>query len=290
MTTASAAHEETFLDYRDPPFGTFQPTLFQARLIGIGRRLPPNRLGKRTASFIRSAMRRLRKDPLDLEVLGQRMRLHAGNNACEKRLIVTPQFFDPIELAFLKSRIHPRFTFLDVGSNVGAYSVFVARNAGPDARVIAIDPNEIVLKRLAFNMAANGLQNIQVVKAAIGDQDGEMEFALEEANMGGSSLRLDREARGGKTILKVPVRTLAGIVAEAGLDHVDAIKIDVEGYEDRVLIPYLESTPPELHPKAIILEESASSWESDLLGILKAAGYAQTGAMRHNGILVRQGA
>ena len=91
----------------DAPFGTYQPTAFEARLIAIGRRLPPTKVGKRTASFIRSAMRRLRRDPLDLEVLGQKMRLHAGNNACEKRLIVTPQFFDPTELGFLKSRLHP---------------------------------------------------------------------------------------------------------------------------------------------------------------------------------------
>lgn len=278
------------MDDREPPFGAYQPTLLQARLIAIGRRLPSNRLGKRTASFIRSSLRRMRSEPFDLEVLGQRMRLHAGNNACEKRLIVTPQFFDPTELAFLRSRFHPDFTFLDVGSNVGAYSVFVALGAGPKARVVAIDPNEIVLKRLAFNLAANDLTNVQIVQAAVGDQEGELEFALEEANMGGSSLRLDREARGGKTILKVPVRPLTSIVAAAGLNHVDAIKIDVEGYEDRVLIPFLERAEPSLHPKAIILEQSAASWDCDLIGVLKAAGYEPVGAMRHNGILVRKAA
>jgi SAM-dependent methyltransferase len=164
-------------------------------LIALGRRLPPTKAGKRTASFIRSAMRRLRSEPLDLDVIGQKMRLYAGNNACEKRLIVTPQFFDPLELGFLKARLHPTFTFLDIGSNVGAYSIFVAKNAGPGARVVAVDPNAIVLKRLAFNAAANGLSNIRQVQAAIADADGEMEFALEESNMGGSSLQLDREAR-----------------------------------------------------------------------------------------------
>ncbi len=152
---------------RDPPFGAYEPTAFQARLIALGRQLPPTKSGRRMASFIRSAMRRIRQEPLDLDVIGQKMRLYAGNNACEKRLIVTPQFFDPVELEFLRSRLHSRFTFLDVGSNVGAYSVFVANNAGPEARVIAIDPNAIVLKRLAFNAAANGLSNIRAVQAAI---------------------------------------------------------------------------------------------------------------------------
>lgn len=273
----------------DAPFGTYQPTALEARLIGLGRRLKPTRTGKRTASFIRSAMRRLRSDPLDLNVLGQNMRLYAGNNACEKRLIVTPQFFDPAELQFLKSRLYPDFTFIDVGSNVGAYSVFVAKNAGPRARVVALDPNAIVLKRLAFNALANGLENITVVQAAVADVEGEMEFALEETNMGGSSLQLDRKARGGKNIFKVPVRTLASIVDDAKLDHVDAIKIDVEGFEDKVLLPYLHSMPGRLYPKAVILEANVGSWQGDLIGGLQAAGYQTSGALAHNGIFVLTG-
>lgn len=270
----------------DPPFGTYQPTPLQARLIALGRRLPASKIGKRIASFIRSAMRRMRSEPLDLEVIGQRMRLHAGNNACEKRLIVTPQFFDPVELAFLRSRLHPAFTFLDIGSNVGAYSIYVAKNAGRGARVVAVDPNEIVLKRLAFNAHANDLENIRIVRCAVGDVDGEMEFALEETNMGGSSLQLDRDARGGKTIFKVPVRTLAGLVADAGIDRIDAIKIDVEGFEDKVLMPFLESAPRALYPHAVILEASLSSWEGDLLATLHAAGYDTVGNLAHNGIFV----
>ena len=270
----------------EPPFGTYQPSALEARLIAIGRRLRPTRFGKRVASFIRSAFRRLRTEPLDLEVIGQKMRLHAGNNACEKRLIVTPQFFDPIELAFLKARLHPTFRFLDIGSNVGAYSVFVAKNAGSGARVLAVDPNAIVLKRLTFNAAANGPENIRPVHVAVADVDGEMEFALEESNMGGSSLQLDRDARGGKIILKVPVRTLQGLVAEAGFDTVDAIKIDVEGFEDKVLVPYLKSTPRSLHPKVVILEANIESWQSDLLGVLKAAGYQNAVGLSHNGIYV----
>jgi FkbM family methyltransferase len=266
------------------PFGAYRPTALQARLIALGRRLPPTKAGKRTASFIRSAMRRLRSEPLDLDVIGQKMRLYAGNNACEKRLIVTPQFFDPLELGFLKARLHPTFTFLDIGSNVGAYSIFVAKNAGPGARVVAVDPNAIVLKRLDFNASANGLTNIRQVQAAIADADGEMAFALEESNMGGSSLQLDREARGGKTIFKVPVRTLAGVVAEAGLDRVDAIKIDVEGFEDKVLIPYLAAVPRALYPKAVILEANIDSWAGDLIGALAGAGYETSGELAQNGI------
>jgi hypothetical protein len=102
--------------------------------------------------------------------------------------------------------------------------------------------------------------------------------------MGGSSLQLDREARGGKTIFTVPVRTLAGVVAEAGLDRVDAIKIDVEGFEDKVLIPYLAAVPRGLYPKAVILEANIDSWAGDLIGALAGAGYETSGHLAQNGI------
>lgn len=271
----------------EPPFGMLTPTAWEARLIALGRRLPPTKIGRRAASFIRSALSRTRKEPLDLEVLGQNMRLHAGNNACEKRLIVTPQFFDPGELAFLKARLHPAFVFLDIGCNVGTYSVFVAKNAGPDAKVVAVDPNAIVLERLAFNARANGLANIHRIQAAVSDAEGRMEFALDTANMGGSSLELDRRARAGRSIVEVPVRTLSGLVAEMGAGHIDAVKIDVEGFEDRVLMPFFASAPRHLYPRAIVIEENTTSWQGDLLGDLLARGYRRVSVDRaHNGIFV----
>jgi FkbM family methyltransferase len=271
----------------DPPFGTYQPTALQARMIAVGRRLPPTRLGRRTASLLRSALSRTANTPLDLTVLGQRMRLHAGNNACEKRLIITPQFFDPAELALLAPRILPGFVFIDIGSNVGTYSVFTALRGGPSARVIAIDPNDIVLERLRFNVAANGLLNVRVLQTALGDTAGEAEFALDDKNMGGSSLRLDRKAGAGKRLMRVPVRTLLEVVQTEDLPKLDALKIDVEGYEDRVLVPFFSTALPGLWPSMVIIEKSAQSWEVDCLEMLKDRGYKIVLDQPGNAVLVR---
>jgi FkbM family methyltransferase len=269
------------------PFGSYQPTAFQARMIALGRSLPRTRTGRRTASALRSILSRVRTEPLDLDVLGQRMRLHPGNNSCEKRLIVTPQFFDPDELALLNERIKPGFVFVDIGSNVGTYSVFVALRGGPDTRVIAIDPNDIVLERLRFNLAANGLENVRVLRTALGDKDGTAEFAIDVKNMGGSSLRLDRNAASGKRMISVPVRRLLDVVMGEGLSRIDGLKIDVEGYEDRVLVPYFSTAPESLWPQMVIIERSAQSWETDCLAMLKDAGYTTAFRSSGNDVLVR---
>src|SRR3712207_8765815 len=54
--------------------------------------------------------------------------LFRSNNISEKKVLFTPQFFDPEELGILKSRLKDAFTFIDVGANIGAYSLSVARS------------------------------------------------------------------------------------------------------------------------------------------------------------------
>ena len=58
--------------------------------------------------------------PLDVESLGARMRLYPYNNVCEKRILFTPQYFDPDERAFLQSRITPDFVFIDIAQRAHA--------------------------------------------------------------------------------------------------------------------------------------------------------------------------
>jgi hypothetical protein len=84
----------------------------------------------------------------------------------------------------------------------------------------------------------------------------------------------------------VPVKTLNSVVSEAGIEHVDAVKIDVEGFEDQVLVPYLSAVPRALYPKAVILEANIDSWDSDLLGALTKAGYRTSDNLAQNGIFV----
>jgi FkbM family methyltransferase len=218
------------------------------------------------------------------------MRLFAGNNACEKRLIVTPQFFDPAELAFIRQRAETSqaFRFVDVGANVGAYTVFAAQAGGTSGRVIAIDPNRRVLDRLAFNVAANGLATVTVVNVALGETEGTAEFAIDLHNMGKSSLMLEHAARQGKELIRVPVRPLLAVVEEAGFDHIDVLKVDVEGYEDRVLMPFLATAPEALMPAAVIIEDSSDVWQADLAGALRERGYVPHGHGGDNQVLVRR--
>ena len=123
----------------DPrPFGAYAPTGFAKWVLGRTRAFSSGWAPRRVAFMLRRlAVQALKGQPVDVVSLGARMRLYPYNNVCEKRILFTPQFFDPEELALLESRIVPGFTFVDVGANVGGYSLFVAARAGgsgPDPR------------------------------------------------------------------------------------------------------------------------------------------------------------
>jgi len=202
------------------------------------------------------------------------MRLRLGDNACERRLMVTPQYFDPEELQILKAAIRPGFQFVDLGANVGTYSIFVGKRAGPGARILAIEPQEALLKRLQENIALNEL-NIEIAPVAVADREDVVEFAVDTNNLGFTSLHTNRRGRGERRVIRLPVRKLLGIVKEHGFERIDALKADIEGAEDLALLPFMEEAAPSLWPRLIILEESAREWRRDCVAFLEERGYVK---------------
>jgi FkbM family methyltransferase len=88
--------------------------------------------------------------------------------------------------------------------------------------------------------------------------------------------------------IKVPSLRLQRILGDAGVDHVDALKIDVEGYEDRVLTSFFKEAPPSLWPRAVVIEHlSRNEWLDDCIADMHARGYAETGKTRSNTLLGR---
>ena len=270
-------------------YGAFAPSAAQKALIGFGHAMPRNWLGQRGATAARYLVQRLWPRPVDGERLGSRMRLNPIGNASERRLLISPQFFDPEVLALLATRIRPGMIFIDVGANAGTYSLFVAGRAGPDARILAVEPNPGARERLACNVALNGYRTVEVIGAAIGASEGEADLLVNDRNMGTSSVRRHWDGMPGTQLIRVPCLTLAGLAAAKGLARIDAIKVDVEGSEDEVLAPLLEGGAPGLWPGLIIVEENRASWRTDVLALAAARGYRQILNSGGNVVLERAG-
>ncbi len=164
--------------------------------------------------------------------------------------------------------------FVDIGANCGLYTLFAARRVGSAGRVVAIEPIPEMTRRLRANVAANGFSRVSVHETALGAEEGELTLYVRRDQYGESSVEFTGPQR--RTLTRVPVTTLARVVASEGLVRIDALKIDVEGYEDRVLMPFFSDAERGLWPRRLLLEHSNSGrWRDDLLAVLTARGYRQ---------------
>jgi FkbM family methyltransferase len=127
---------------------------------------------------------------------------------------------------------------------------------------------------------------VALVAAAVGPADGELMIETDGDNLGASHIVAGDRAG---NAIKVPSLRLQRILGDAGVDHVDALKIDVEGFEDRVLTGFFQEAPQALWPRAVVIEHlSRDEWDSDCIADMFSRGYVETGRTRSNTLLVKQ--
>ncbi|THD54832.1 MAG: FkbM family methyltransferase [Bradyrhizobium sp.] len=265
-----------------PPFGAFAPTRAQASIISLAHRSRLKRGAFRP--MLSRLINALRAGPLDVPYQGASFRFYHQASATERGALFNPDY-NLEELDFLRAHTPIGGVFVDVGANVGTYAMVLARHVGASGKVIAIEPHPVTHARLAFNRSASGFTQVQLVAAAAGPSDGELMIATDGDNLGAS--HIVSGDRPGNAI-KVPSLRLQRILDDAGADHVDALKIDVEGFEDRVLTGFFKQAPQRLWPRAVVIEHlSRNEWLDDCIADMRARRYAETGRTRSNTMLVR---
>ena len=161
-----------------------------------------------------------------------RMRLPATWKGVEKLVFVFREHYER-ELNYLETILSPGKTFVDVGANLGMYTLVASRIVGPPGRVIAFEPSLQSFPTLKENISLNGFTNVLAVRVALCDKTGEA-FLYHGSDPGKNSLRSDPNAElKGET---VATRSLDEVLDQAAVKTVDVIKMDVEGAEELVLL------------------------------------------------------
>lgn len=142
--------------------------------------------------------------------------------------------YAPNETALVRAALGPGGTFVDVGANLGYFALVAAARVGPAGRVLALEPDPRMAAALRENLALNRAGQVQALEVAAAEAEGTAELSgyPEEGNWGVSSLL---SGVPGSRTFAVACRPLDRVIAEAGLETVDLVKIDVEGAEGRVL-------------------------------------------------------
>jgi FkbM family methyltransferase len=269
-------------DSTPAPFGAFAPNAAQAAIIRLAQGSGLKRGAFRP--WLSRIVNLLRAGPVDVQYQGASFRFHHQHSATERGALFNPDY-NLEELDFLRQYTPVGGVFVDVGANVGTFSLVMARHVGPQGIVIAIEPHPVTFARLAFNNAASGLRQVRLVQAAAGESDGELLIETDGDNLGASHVVTGPASA---QAIKVPSLRLARIPGEAGAAKVDALKIDVEGFEDRVLIPFFNQAGPALWPRAIVIEHlSQREWREDCIADMLARGFAIAKKTRSNTFLAR---
>ena len=264
------------------PFGAFSPTRAQAAVIALAHRSRLKRGAFRP--MLSRLVNLLRAGPVDVRYQGAAFRFYHQTSATERGALFNPDY-NLVELDFLRAHTPAGGVFVDVGANVGTYAMALARQVGESGKVIAIEPHPVTQARLAFNRAASGFTQVVLVAAAAGPADGELLIETDGDNLGASHIVSGKSSG---NAIRVPSLRLRRILGDAGIDRVDALKIDVEGFEDRVLTGFFSEAPSSLWPRTVVIEHlSRNEWQDDCIADMRARGYAETARTRSNTLLLR---
>jgi FkbM family methyltransferase len=269
-------------DASPAPFGAFAPTAAQAVVISLAHRTRLKRGAFRP--MLSRLVNLLRAGPVDVRYQGASFRFYHQASATERGALFNPGY-NLEELAFLRAHTPQGGVFVDAGANVGTYAMVLARHVGSDGKVIAIEPHPVIHARLAFNRAASGLDQVVLVAAAAGPSDSELMIETDGDNLGASHVVTAAPSAGA---IKVPSLRLQRILDDASVSKVDALKIDVEGFEDRVLMGFFAAAPASLWPRAVVIEHlSRDEWQEDCIADMVLRGYVEQGRTRSNTLLLR---
>lgn len=144
---------------------------------------------------------------------------------------VVPDLADPTE-AFLRTALVPGAVVVDVGANVGTVSALAAGLVGPSGRVLAIEPHPTTFGSLRRTIEANALTNVTCVEVACGSGSGTTLLTDERRKDDNNRVDALGASRAGTSVWST---RLDELLAAHGIDQIDLVKIDVEGYEGAVL-------------------------------------------------------
>jgi FkbM family methyltransferase len=278
MMSASAIEGKTAGGEAPAGFGAYRASPLQQAILWLAR-VPPLYRGTLRPFWTR-LLNRIRPGPVDVTTVYGRFRVYPTTNLVESALLLHPRY-NAAEMAFLQANLPRAGVFLDIGANIGLYSVAMGNYLSAQGQVVAIEPNPVCCERLRFNCQVNGLRNCKVFQFAAGDYSGRARLAMEKNDL--AIVATVRDDGGGD----IQVRMLLTMVEQAGLVSTDALKIDVEGYEYAALAPFFRDAPQTLWPKAISLEHLGE--KSAVLKLLEDCGYANCGRTRNNAFYRRSG-
>ena len=185
----------------------------------------------------------------------------AGNTADSiQRTICYFGVWEPNLTAWIAGRLKPGDTFIDIGANIGYFSLLTSQIVGKSGRVVAIEPSPPTFGLLQRNLSLNRVRNVRAVNLAVSDREEELDLFLYAENDSARATVAQKWAdqRGFVRGARVRALPLNNILQSGEIEAARLIKIDVEGHEAHILPGLLQLLPMCRSDAEIIVEVTPS--------------------------------
>ena len=167
------------------------------------------------------------------------------------------------EIKFIKNNIENNSWFIDIGSNIGLYSLNISNinSKHKKVKILSIEPNPITYQRLKKNYQLLVSQNKFVKNSyllkncAIGDKKG---FGMIDKRVDHANVKIIKNKKSdiNKKLIKIKITKLSYLLKKYKINNISCIKIDTEGYEFKILKSFLKNYNLKFFPKYLIVEHN----------------------------------
>jgi len=189
--------------------------------------------------------------------------------------------WEPILTRWIERRLRPGDLFIDVGANIGYFSLLASKLVGVSGKVVAIEALPQIYRKLAYNLKQNGVNNVRTINVAAWNKSEKVKiFSRQDRPSGTTTLMFEWANQWQlREQLEIEARPLAVILTPEEIKTARLIKIDVEGAESHIISEmksWLAQTDEKLE---IIIEISRSMMASqgkafeDILGDFAVFGF-----------------
>ncbi len=151
------------------------------------------------------------------------------------RVLLEQGVYEPETAEAMRALLKPGMVMVDIGSNIGYFSVLCGKIVGPQGRILCFEPSKENLDLLRRNIHLHGLcDRTTIVPSCVGAKSENVTLHLDSTNQGNHSLSATNivQEQGAVT---VPCTTLDTYLTLYPLPRIDLIKMDVQGAELQVL-------------------------------------------------------
>lgn len=182
--------------------------------------------------------------------------------------------YEEDELDLIKKLIKPGDVILDIGANIGLFTVNCAMATGVNGRVFSFEPEPVNFSFLKKNIALNKLSNVTPFQMAVSSRQGECTFYVNPLNKGDHRMYGDKAHT---STITVPMTSIDAALKEHNV-KVDMIKMDIQGAEMQALVGMKETLSAvdgpcllvEFWPYGLKISESDPA---ELLALLESKGF-----------------